>query len=169
MEPENILSKLRIVIHDTKLIFSKLPNLVRYARDIDSISSSISIFSAETNKVKFGEIQKYHLIILNNTNTNEFYKLVIDIYFKDNPVHPQGHYTFFEKNILLPPKSNEAIKLYFNWNQTAVFIVQDVPLVPDSFWRGDCKLPGRYYVRALLYNTKHDLVEELFLVQELSL
>ena len=118
--------------------------------------------------VKQGEPNKYVCVLTNNTARNCWARLLIDIYLKDNPVHPGGHYAYFAKNIHIGSKQSQKIELAYDWNDAAFFYVDGLKLIPDDIWRGFCMARTQYVVRALLKNEDGQPYEQLQLVQSLA-
>ena len=153
---------------DSKRIITGIQHLWRYYRTEEQISLTISRLSAESTIVTEGETNKYSCVLTNNTAQNCWASLLIDIYLKDNQVHPDGHYAYLAKKIYITSKTSQSIELIYDWNDRAFFYVDGLKLIPDDFWRGPCLTRKQYIVRALLKNADGHPGDQLHLVQSLS-
>src|SRR5436305_10265874 len=137
---------------DRKSIITGIQHLWKYCRTEEQISLAISRFSAGSAIVMKGETNKYSCVLTNNTARNCWATLLIDIYLKDNQVHPGGHYAYLAKKIHIASKTSQKIELDYDWNDRAFFYVNGLKLIPDDIWRGSCLARKQYMVRALLKN-----------------
>ncbi|GEM_PF-1348754 len=140
----------------------------RYLRENNEIKTSISLFSTSSRFVKEGEEAYYTIVLANGTLHDLLQKLVIDIYFKDNPVHPDGHYAYFTKEILIPSRMGCELHVKYDWKTMAHFVFDGVILKPDNVWRSECQMKGKYLIHAILSDLDGHPQEHLTLVQELT-
>jgi hypothetical protein len=153
---------------DGKKIITGIQHLWQYCRTEEHISLSLSQFSSGSAVVKQGEDNRYECVLTNNTTRDCRAKLLIDIYLKDNQMHPVGHYAYLAKKIYITSKRSQKIELVYDWNDRASFYVDGLKLIADDIWRGPCKAQKQYVVRALLLNEEDRPYEELQLVQSLA-
>jgi len=162
-----MLWQIRTLLHDTKLMFSGMADIVRYARDVDNIETSISLFSTPSHIVGSERGCDYEVVIANATPSDCFQTLLIDIYLRDKPIHPDGHYAFFDKTILLRKRGNTTVRISYDWKDRATLLLEKAVVPPDHFWRGECNALEKYVIRATLFGTGGEPCEELTLVQKL--
>jgi hypothetical protein len=157
-----------IIAHDAKRIIRAFPVRWNDVRERECIDCSISLFCAASFDVLRSLPAEYSLVIANSTSRPLLRKIVIDIYKRDHPVHPEGHYAWFDRSFRLPAGKSCEIKFTYDWLEHAGFILDGVALPPDGFWRGDCNAPGRYAVHAVLVDGGGNRSEDLFVVQDLK-
>ncbi len=162
-----MLSLLQTGLHDARMMLSGVRKLARYYREPDPPPESISMFLASTSIVKKGVPARYQLTLANVSTHHAFCRFVVDIYYKDNPVHPEGHYGYFEKSLILEKETSTVVDIEYDWNDSVSTAVNGTPSGPGSAWRGLCSLPGFYYVRAFLFDHSGSNLEEVFVIQEL--
>ena|SRR5947209_3087052 len=153
---------------DRKKIITGLHSLWRYCRTRDDISLSLSRFSSDSALAKEGGLNCYECLVANNTTQHRWVKLLIDIYLKDYPVHPEGHYAYLAKRIYVRSGECQAIELRYNWNDRGSFSLNGMVLPPDDLWRGGCRAQKQYVVKALLLDDGGEIYEDLQIVQSLS-
>jgi len=155
-------------IRDLRKVASGLFALIRYIILRDRVSFCISLFSSNSWVAKKGEVSRYEVIFANNTSKPVWVALLFDIYLKSNPIHPEGHYAFFKKHIYVRSRENQEIKISYDWEDSVIIDIDDIPTSPDDFWRGSCRIKGKYFVHASLLNGDSIAFDHLTLVQELS-
>jgi hypothetical protein len=161
-------SLLSVVAHDARRIVRAIPVMWNDVREQERIDCSISLFSAASFVAVPSLTTEYFLVLANDTSQPLLRKILIDIYKCNRPVHPEGHYAWFDRSFRLPPGKSCEIKLTYDWLGHARFILDGVALSPDGFWRGDCNAVGRYAVHAVLFDAGGNRSEELFIVQDLK-
>lgn len=142
--------------------------LVRYAFTKDNISVCLSLFSAESPEAKSGVPTEYKVLLMNNGDRSLVVKLLIDVYFRSNPVHPAGHHGYFEKMIFLSPRKVHPVTFVHDWISRSFFRIEGVSFEPDNGWRGDCRAPGVYSLSAVLLGSEGKPLDRLMLIQELK-
>lgn len=142
--------------------------LVEHFKASEPVTLSLSQFLAESASVRKGRTAAYQVKLVNNSKEHLWLGLLVDIYLKENPIHPEGHHGYFSKEILVPSRSSQEVAFHYNWRELAVFVIDGISFPPDSTWFGPCSMPASYLVRAQLYSEGGDLVEELPLLQRLS-
>lgn len=142
--------------------------LVLYALTKDNISVCLSLFSAESSEAKSGVPTEYKVLLMNNGDRSLVVKLLIDVYFRSNPVHPAGHHGYFEKMIFLSPRKVHPVTFVHDWISRSFFRIEGVSFEPDNGWRGDCRAPGVYSLSAVLLSSEGKPLDRLMLIQELK-
>ena len=163
-----MLSMFGTAIRDCKKIAFGLLNLLRYLISRDRISVCLSLFSTNSIVVKEGAVSHYEIVLANNTFQPFCVSLLFDIYLRSNPIHPEGHYAFFKKHVYVRGRENQGIKISYDWEDSVVIDIDDISTSPDDFWRGICRIKGKYFVHVLLLNRESKSFDHLTLVQELS-
>lgn len=161
------LSLVRTGLNDTRLMISGALKLVRDVRDPDPVTLSMSLFLASSATVKEGMPAKYQIALANMTQQHKLCKLVIDLYLKDDPTHPQGHYGFFEKMVVLEKLTGTAVDIEYDWDKAATVTINGAFAGSAVMWRGPCSRPGTYRVSALLFDHSGSKIEDLYVIQEL--
>jgi hypothetical protein len=161
-------SLLSIIAHDARRIVRAIPVTWNDVREQERIDCSISLFSAASFDALRSLPAEYSLVLANSASQPLLRKILIDIYKRNCPIHPEGHFAWFDRSFLLPPGKSCEIKLTYDWLEHARFVLDGVALPPDSFWRGDCNAPGRYVVHAVLFDGGGNRSEDLFIVQGLK-
>ena len=142
--------------------------ILRYGISKDKICLSLSHFSTASQVVNPGHNCAYTVGICNTSKQNTWVKLLFDIYLKENSVHPEGHYGYFEKAIFVRAHESQTFCIIYDWKNGAIIDIDDVSFEADVFWCGDCESKGKYVVKALLLDEKGEAFDELTLVQNLS-
>jgi hypothetical protein len=158
---------LSIIANDAWRIVRAIPVMCHDVCKQERIDCSISLFSAASFDAVRSLPSKYSLVVTNNTSQPLLRKILIYIYKRNSPVHPEGHYASFDRSFRLAPGKSCEIKLTYDWVKHARFIFEGVALLPDNFWRGECNTPGRYAVHAALFEADGKRCENLFIVQDL--
>ncbi|MFI5251115.1 MAG: hypothetical protein ACHQQQ_01675 [Bacteroidota bacterium] len=163
-----MIHKVKAVASDFIKVISRTRDLIRYAREVDSVPASISIFSCDKPTVRLNQISEYRLILANNSPQDFYVKILIDIYRKEHPVHPEGHFAYFSKSLYLPKMQPLTITVAYDWNREACIVIDDAQCSPEEFWRGTVSEKGVYYINASLYHGGDKSLERLMLAQELA-
>jgi hypothetical protein len=142
--------------------------LAQHLKASDEAAVSLSRFSAASASVRQGETAAYQIKLLNQSQAHLWLGLVVDIYSRENPVHPDGHHAYFRKELFVPGRASRELAFHYNWRDLAAFVIDGIAFAPDSAWFGPCRAPAGYLVRAQLHSEEGDLVEELQLLQRLS-
>lgn len=163
--------------HDLDRTMQGLLALATYVKANGDVAVSLSQFmvqgrDGESTLVRQGEVAEYVFKLINNTQEHLWLGLLVDIYARNNQVHPEGHHAYFRKDILVPSRSSQPLAFRYNWLDSAAFVLDGFSFAPDSSWHGPCDAPGDYLVWARLYNQglefkDGELVEELPLLQRL--
>jgi len=156
------------MMEDIKRAISESILLMRHLISRDDIPLSLSLFSAGSKSVRWGQDADYMVALINNTDKPIWVRLLIDIYFKNKPVHPEGHHAYFEKMVFIPPSVSQEIRFAYNWKDKGWFEIKGVTLDPDHIWKGDCKINGRYFVYAILQDNGGRIIDQLTIVQEVN-
>ena len=159
--------RLSAISHDVKRIARAIPGIWDYVRKPDHVDCSISLFSAASFDALRSVPAEYSLAVANNTSRPLFRKILIDIYGHDHPVHPEGHYAWFEKTFFLLPGRSCEITLMYDWLELVSFTVDGAEFPPDDRWRGNNNALGRYAVHAVLFDGSGHHFEDLFILQDL--
>jgi hypothetical protein len=167
-ETKSLISLLSIIAHDVRRIVHAIPIMCNDVCKQERIDCSISLFSAASFDALRSLPTEYSLVLANSTSQPLLRKILIDIYKRDRPVHPEGHYAWFARSFRLPPGKSCEIKLTYDWLGHARFILDGLALSPDGFWRGECNALGRYEVHAVLFDGGGNRSEDLFIVQDLK-
>jgi hypothetical protein len=158
----------RTLLHDFKSLIAGIPVFIRFTREAEDIQVSISSFSTASHAVSKGHECTYEIVLANTTSVDRFQKLLIDIYAKDRPVHPEGHHAYFMKSCLITKRGSTILRFTYDWNDAASFYLDSVRLAPDMSWQGARTTEEKYLIRAVLFDINERPCEELTLVQSLS-
>ena len=156
------------VLRDAGNVISGFFAILWYSISKDKIKLSLSLFTTTSPVVRQGRHCPYNISICNVSEQNAWVRLIIDIYLKENPVHPEGHYGCFEKAIFMRAHQSLSLRIIYDWDEYASIYIDDVSFEPDVFWSGDCQFKGKYLVKALLLDKTGEAFSELSLVQNLS-
>jgi hypothetical protein len=156
------------IFRDAGKVVKGLFSIFWYGISKDKISVSLSVFRTNSQVVKQGDNCTYEIGICNISKHSITVKFLFDIYLKENPVHPNGHYGYFEKSIFVQAHKSQDFRIIYDWKDYAVIDIDDITLEPDVFWCGECESKGKFIVRALLLDEKGETFDELTLVQNLS-
>lgn len=165
---DTILINIQRSFKDTFNVVKGFFAVLSYAITKDQISLGLSHFSTTFRVVKLGYHCTYQVGICNITEKNEWVRMLFDIYLKKNPVHPEGHYAYFEKTIYVKAQESQQVNINYDWKDNVVIDIDDVSFDPDIFWSGECVSMGKYVVKALLYDEKGEVFDELKLIQKLT-
>ena len=141
--------------------------LAQHLKCKEEVAISLALFRARSASVRKGEIAEYAFKLVNNSKEHLWLGLLVGIYPRENPVHPQGHHAYFRKEIFVPSRSSQELAFHYNWRDSAAFIIDAIPFAPDSGWFGPYDEPARYLVCARLYGADAEPIEELPLLQRL--
>ena len=157
-----------LVWRDLQRIVRGTAAFVQYLVSKENVGVAIGLFSAEAGIVVPGHPNRYFLRIANVTREAQDVKLTIDICSLNLPKDPKGHLGYFAKSLRVEPRRSTAIEVHYDWLKKACFIVEDLPSLPDEFWKGRCDLPQVFSVNALLFNSRGTQVDRLTVYQELT-
>jgi hypothetical protein len=161
------ISQFKVVLQDIIRIFSGACALISYCFSKDNIPVALSQFSTESFFVIPGNTYSYDLHICNDTGTNAAVKLLVDIYAKELPVHPEGHYAYYSKNIYLTAHESKHLVVSYNWIDSFAIRIDELSHMPDDSWRGTCRQKGAYLIQAILLNEHGQRLDGLSIVQQL--
>lgn len=163
-----MLKKIIFFLIDVWKVFRGFCSIIRYIIFKERITASLSSFSAEEGYVNFYKTNIYKIKFLNNACEPKWFDLVIDIYYKDNPVHPEGHYAYFSKKVFAGKLESKTMLFSYDWQNNALFFIDNISLPPDNQWIGNCTKQGFYHVKIILKNMSNNfIVDELFITQEM--
>jgi hypothetical protein len=154
-------------LNDVDKALAGIMALGQYLTTPDDVRASISVFSAKSGAVRAGEPTQYEIKLVNNTRQHCWLKLIVDIYLKENPVHPEGHRAYFAKAVFATSRAIQNVVFIYDWQEKAAFAIDGVLLPVDDAWFGLCKAKETYLVRAILRSMEGNLFEDLLLVQRL--
>jgi hypothetical protein len=160
--------KIKGVFVDAYKVIKGFFAILRHGIFKDKICLGLSLFSTTSQVVNPGYNCAYTVGICNTSKQNTWVKLLFDIFLKENSVHPEGHYGFFEKAIFVRAHENQNLRIIYDWKAYVVIDIDGVSFEPDVLWSGDCESKGKYFVKALLFDEDGEAVDELTLVQNLS-
>jgi hypothetical protein len=155
-------------IADGMRVAHAIPGIWDYIRKDERIDASLSLFSATSFDVVRSLPAQYSVVLANGTSQLLSRKILIDIYKRDLPVHPEGHHAWFVKSFHLLPGRSYDITITYDWVKHACFALDGVALPPDDHWLGDCHGLGRYAIHAVLSDGSGNQLEHLFIVQDLK-
>lgn len=141
---------------------------VQHLKATDEVTVSLSVFSATSAIVHKGQVAEYSVKLVNNSMDHLWLALLVDIYARENQSHPAGHHAFFRKELLVPSRSSQKLAFYYNWQDSAAFLIDGYSFAPDRSWFGPFDAPAEYLVWARLYLEGGELAEELALLQHLE-
>jgi hypothetical protein len=156
----------RAVARDVLGSLRGIAAMLRWSAQPDPIAVAIASFRAASQRARRGEENVYELVLANVRSTDRVVRVLIDIYRRDDPTHPRGHYAYFEKTLLARRKRSQTVLITYDWNERAEVIVEGVTLPVDSLWRGSCDDAGAYYLHATLPDAA--VRTQLSLLQELA-
>lgn len=156
------------IIGDFRRIVSGIINLARYYFSNESVRFSLSLFTSSSFKAETGRACRYDVSIANNTPQGLWTNLLMDIYQKDNQVHPEGHYAYYEKRIYLQAQASQKVKITYDWEKPPLFDIDGTVFSPDNSWQGRLKTGGKYTISAILKGEDNMFIEQLTLMQEVS-
>jgi hypothetical protein len=120
---------------------------------------SLSQFNTSSPETRPGKECLYEATIANNTASSLWIRLLFNIYLSSNPVHPEGHYAYYEKRIFVQAHEDQRVKITYDWNDHAIFEIDGIQFNPDNAWSGSCNNKGKYLsyrdTRRLLEALKH--------------
>jgi hypothetical protein len=150
---------------ELRRLFRGVRTLQAHCTTPDHVPLSISLLRAPGAEVAEGEVMNYELVLANSTGEHQWAKVVVDIYNKKDPSHPNGHFGYFSKRIFLRARQAQKVAMVFNWSEAAWFAIDGVNLAPDGIWIGSCRKSGIYWFKALLFAADNQPAEELVLAQ----
>lgn len=154
---------------DIKKIFFGFTNLVRCAYSQERLSVNLAYFSASSPSAHKNSTNSYDVVLANSTNSGVWVTLLFDLYLKENPTHPKGHYAYFGKKIFVKRRESQKVGIRYNWDSDLTFDIDGIILKPDTFWQGPCQTNGYYFVKAVLLNPKGVPYDQLNIIQDVSL
>jgi hypothetical protein len=155
------------VIGDIKRLLSGAFNLTWYLLSKDKVTVSLSQFNTASPETRPGKECLYEATIANNTASSLWVRLLFDIYLSSNPVHPEGHYAYYEKRIFVQAHEDQRVKITYDWNDQAIFEIDGIQFHPGNAWRGSCSSKDKYLINAVLLDEDGNTYEKLTLVQGL--
>jgi len=156
------------VIGDLRRVISGIINFARYSLSDEKVPVSLSLLSSASFKTEAGRECRYDVSMANNTPQGLWTNLLLDIYQKDNPAHPEGHYAYYEKRVYLQARASQKIKIIYDWEKPPLFDIDGTVFSPDNSWRGSLNAEGKYIINAILKGEENIFIEQLTLIQELS-
>lgn len=156
------------IIGDLRRIISGIINFTRYSLYDEKVPVSLSLFSSSSFKTEKGRECCYDISIANTASQGIWTDLFLDIYQKDNPKHPEGHYAYYEKRVYLRARESQKIKIIYNWDPPPLFDIEGTAFSPDNSWRGSLNERGTYLLQAILKTEDGNFIEQLTLMQEVS-
>jgi hypothetical protein len=165
---DTILIIIQRSFRDTFNVIKGFFAILSYAITKDQISLGLSHFSTTFQVVKPGHYCTYEIGIYNITEKNEWVRMLFNIYLKENHVHSEGHYAYFEKTIYVKANESQQVNIIYDWKDNVVIGIDEVSFDPDFFWSGKCVSMGKYVVKTLLFDEKGEVLDELELIQKLS-
>lgn len=156
------------IIWDLGRTISGIINFARYSLSDENVPVSLSLFASASFQTETGRECRYDISIANNTPQGLWTNLLLDIYQKDNPTHPEGHYAYYEKKVYLQAQASQKIKIIYDWEKPMLFDIDGTVFSPDNSWRGSIKEKGKYLLHAILKAEDGNLIEQLTLIQEVS-
>ena len=156
------------IIGDFKRIIYGIINLARYSLSDEKVPVSLSLFSSASFKTETGRECHYDISIANSAPQGLWINLLLDIYQKDNPIHPEGHYAYYEKSVYLQAQASQKIKIMYDWKKPPLFDIDGTVFSPDNSWRGSLNVEGKYIINAILKGEENIFIEQLTLIHEVS-
>jgi hypothetical protein len=153
---------------DAKRTRNGLRAMREYGRTADDFNFGISLFAAGSLHARVGQPSHWRIELANAARQHRWVRLLLDIYLKDHPVHPDGHYAYFEKKVFVPARAQQPVVVRYDWQQAPELVIDGVALGPDDYWRGDCAAAGAYLVKAVLLSDAGKAFDEYALVQRLQ-
>jgi hypothetical protein len=154
---------------DIGAIATGLRALIRHARTPDAVPPvAVSVLSAAQGTARPGDVSLYNLVLTNNTEGPRWLHVLIDIYKRDNAVHPEGHYAYFDKWVHVGEHASLPVSFSYDWANDATFEIEGVDLPADGVWRGDCRTSGLYEIKAILLSEDGSPRNALGVVQNLA-
>ena len=160
--------QLKTAIRDIRRTVCGLGSLIKYCFEKDDISLALSLFSSNSSSITAGNTYTYDVILLNNTSQDIRVSLLFDIYLKSKSVHPEGHFAYYVKNILIRSHQSTSAVISYNWNDCLKFNIDGHIAEPDNVWRGVCSSKGAYLIQAALLDEQGTCLDKLTIVQQLS-
>ncbi len=160
-------AQLKTALKDLEKIFRGSVALLRYCCRKDNIPVAISLFSTESFSVIPGTTSRYELHMVNDTDFSSAVNLLLDIYAKDLQVHPDGHYAYYTKQVVLHAHESKCVVINYNWRDSFAICIDGESHLPDSSWRGTCRKTGAYIIHAILLNDQNQRLDGLSIVQQL--
>ena len=160
--------QLKTAIKDIRRTVCGIGSLIKYCFEKDDISLALSLFSANSSSIRAGNTYTYDVIIINNTAQDIRARLLFDIYLKNKPVHPEGHFAYYVKNIFIRSHQSSSAVISYNWNDCLKFTIDGHITDPDNVWRGVCSSKGAYLIQAALLDEHGTCLDKLTIAQQLS-
>lgn len=145
-----------------------LRSMVRHSRSVENPCLALSVLSSDSFVAREGHPSWYRAAIANNTSDWRWLRLIVDIYLEENAVHPDGHFGYFDKVVMVRPRDSQDVQFSFDWKDCAVFRIEGVDLPADGLWSGPCRTPGVYSVRAIAAREQGRTLAQLEIHQNLS-
>jgi hypothetical protein len=142
--------------------------MLRWSAQREDVAVALASFRTHAMRAHAEDTSAYELTLANASSADVAAHVLIDLYRRDDASHPQGHYAFFEKTLLVRRQRALAVLITYDWQRRARFVVDGVGLAADVFWRGPCDDRGTYHVHAVLLGPGDVAAQRLSLVQELG-
>jgi len=155
------------IVSDIRKVFSGFCALLRYLILNDKIPLTLSLFSADSSVVSIGSRSTYKITILNNAAQDSRLRLLFDIYRLKNPVHPDGHYAYYAKNVFLKAHETKQLDIDYNWKDCLSITADESVTTPDDSWRGTCSSKEKYVILAVLLDEQGHSLDKLTIAQQL--
>ena len=131
------------------------------------LSPKFASFLAAEKEVRRGGENRYVVRISNPLEEMRRVRLTIDIYAYGNPVHPQGHYAYMSKTVMVLAAQVLQVLIEYDWEESARFTVDGHPGPPDDFWRGSVDTKQLYCLEAILCGEADRSLDRIGIFQEL--
>ncbi len=157
----------RTLLSDAIKVIKGFFSLAGHTFSKESIPLSLSLFLSNTFKTKVGEPCSYKLEVVNHCSTPQWVRILINIYRHGSWNKGYGHFGYFEKRVFLQAFNSQRVDVIHNWEELAVFLIDNVTFEPDNSWRGHIAAEGKFTIDAVLYDDKGGFIEQLILIQEI--
>jgi hypothetical protein len=157
----------KIIVGDIRKICNGFCSLLKYSIFNDEIGLTLSLFSADSAIVHSGNKHTYKIIMLNDTNNDAPLRVLFDIYRLKNPVHPDGHYAYYAKNVFLKAHETKQLDIDYNWKDCFSITADESVATPDDSWRGTCSSKEKYVIIAVLLDEQGHSLDKLTITQQL--
>lgn len=141
--------------------------LVRYCFISDNISVCLSMFSTPSFTPRMGQCNDYEIVISNATARSLTVRLLVEVSLKKISKCFKARCVYLEKKVFLAAHKAQAVGFVYDWVAAPRFVIDNVPLAPDSLWQGAGCEPALYRIDALLLDSDGRTCDKLTLIQEL--
>ena len=139
----------------------------RYLRSQDPIDVALGLFEAASATVMVGRACRYVIRIANVSDKVWDVNVTLQLSSMAAAMVPAQPAACFSKHYTVLPRRATAIECYYDWQTTAVFMVDTMPSPPDEYWQQAIKPPQRYLVSAILRDHIGKHLDQLHIYQEL--